>query len=157
MEPNILEILVLLMKQYPEGVINREDFEPLTRNLMGLGYTEHEIEMALFWFYNNRRKEREGDSPIDTFCSKSYRVLHDFEKTILSPEAYGYLLELRHLELLSLAEMHDIIEKVILLGERRIRLEDMKMFVASYIFVQEPQYLVPGEGYIVKTPFDKVH
>ncbi|MFC2150350.1 DUF494 family protein [Calditrichota bacterium] len=59
MERHIVEILVLLMREYPDGNIQPEDFEPLTNDLFGQGYTQMEIETALVW-YNSRLELKEA-------------------------------------------------------------------------------------------------
>ena len=110
MERHIVEILVILLRQYSEGVIKPDEFDPLTEDLMDLGYTRQEIESAFFWFYNrvDSKKKSHGVENIET---DSFRVLHEVEKAALSPEAYGYLIELRYLGMLTLVDMDRIIEK----------------------------------------------
>ena len=156
MEPNVLEILVLLLKQYPEGAISKEEFEPLTKDLLGLGYTRREIETALYWFYNNNMEDRGMSQTIEPFDSDAHRILHELESSILSPEAYGYLIELRHLEILNLVEMNEIIEKAVLLGGRRVSLEEMKLFVASHMMGQDSLFADTGDDTSKLSPFDKI-
>ena len=143
------------MKQYPGGSINPEDFDPLTKDLIGLGYTQQEIETALFWFYN-RQETKKSVISTDTIDSNAHRVLHEVERSIISPEAYGYLLELRQLGILDLSEMEIIIERAVLLGGYKVSLEDIKMFVAAQFLDQEPTLPIPGHSFYLKTPSDRV-
>ena len=155
MERHIVEILVILLRQYPEGGINSDEFEPLTDDLIGLGYTKQEIESALFWFYN-RLEVRKTISFIKEIETKSFRVLHDVERSILTSEAYGYLIELRQLGILSLVEMDRIIEKAVLLGGHKVTVEEIKTFVAISIIDQETFFPIPGHTFYLKTPTDNI-
>lgn len=156
MEPNVLEILVLLLKQYPEGAISKEEFEPLTKDLLGLGYTRREIETALYWFYNNNMEDRGLSHATEPFDSNAHRILHELESSILSPEGYGYLIELKQLGILNLVEMNEIIEKAVLLGGRRVGLEDMKLFVASHMMGQDGLFNDSENDASGPAPFEKI-
>ncbi len=137
MEQHIVEILVILMRDYPEGEIKPDEFEPLTNNLISLGYTQNEIETALFWFYNRLEFRRSAVSK-GVLSEDSFRCLNEYEKEIITPEAYGYLLELRHLGLLTINEMDEIIERVVTMSEDKVDKEEMKLFVAAQIFTSAP-------------------
>lgn len=153
MERHIVEILVILLRQFPEGGLNQEDFEPLTDDLIGLGYTKQEIETALFWYYSKLEIKR-STAFADTYNSNSFRILHESEQSVLSPEAYGYLIELRELDVLTLGEMDNIIEKAVLLGGRRVSAEDIKNFVASSLLDQELEFPIQGRAVYLKMPTD---
>ncbi len=153
MERHIVEILVILLRQFPEGGLNQEDFEPLTDDLIGLGYTKQEIETALFWYYSKLEIKKSAIF-ADIFDSKSFRILHETEQSVLSPEAYGYLIELRELDVLTLGEMDNIIEKAVLLGGRKISAEDIKNFVASSLLEQDLEFPIQGRAVYLKMPTD---
>jgi len=155
-ERNIVEILVILLRQYPEGDIKPEEFDPLTAELIGLGYSKHEIETALFWYYN--RLEASGNAEIfsDQPDSNSFRVLHEVERTILTPGAYGYLVELRALGLITVLDMDHIIEKAIIVGGRKVTVDDIKSFVASFIMEQEAGLPFPERLIFLKTETNNI-
>ncbi len=155
MEQHIVEILVILMRDYPEGAIQPDDFEPLTNDLIRRGYTQHEIETALFWFHS-RQMNSETSTVAEELSSDSFRVLHDIERAVLSPQAYGYLIELKQLGLITLTELDAIIEKAVLLGGRKVDVEEIKMFIAAQIMEQESGFNVPGMNYYLKTPSDRI-
>jgi len=156
MERHIVEILVILMREYPEGAIRPDEFEPLANDLIGLGYTQQEIEAALFWFYN-RQEFRPQTRVEDNFEHDSFRFLHDAERSVLSPEAYGYLLELHHLTLISLSEMDAIIERAVLIGGRKVDIDEIKTFIAAMITEQSGGLPPAMQNYLMKLPNDKVH
>lgn len=155
MEQHIVEILVFLTKQFPEGAITPDDFEPLTKDLIGLGYTQGEIETALFWFYN-RTAMKENSPELSTIETNAFRMLHEIEQNTLTPEAWGYLIELRFLNLISLSEMNIIIERALMLGSKRVTLDEIKTFVAAQIIEQEGQFSLPSYGLYLKTLSEKI-
>ena len=156
MERHIVEILAILLKEYPEGGITPDDFEPIANNLIGLGYTHQEIEAALFWFYNRNEMQFQNRS-VNNFSKDSFRFLHDAERHVISPEAYGYLIELQQLGLINLTEMDQIIERAVMLGGRRIDVDEVKMFIAAIIMEQSTVFSPAMQTVMLKTPSDKVH
>ena len=156
MESHIVEILVILVNKYPSGAIKPEDFEPLSQDLIERGYTHDEIESALFWYHSRQQAGGGGEKVGLTLKSDSFRILHEVEKAIITPKAYGYLISLRQLGLITLDELDAIIEKAVLLGSGRVELEDIKLFVASEIM--EHENLVPGveHSFYLKTPSDRI-
>jgi len=143
------------MREHPEGAISQEDFEPLSQDLVNLGYSEQEIETALFW-YHSRQLAIEKFTPSDDFEPHAFRILHDVERSIIRPEAYGYLIELKELGLISLGELDNIIEKSILLGGRKVDVEEIKTFVAAQIMEQDSNLPMPGLNFYLKTPPNRI-
>ncbi|MBM3326638.1 MAG: DUF494 domain-containing protein [Calditrichaeota bacterium] len=156
MEQHIVEILVILMRAYPEGDIRPDDFEPLANNLISLGYTQNEIETALFWFYNRVEYRRSTVKP-DGLSETSFRCLNDYEKMVLTPEAYGYLIELNHLGLLTLGEMDTIIERAVVMGGNRVDADDIKLFIAAHISDPSEGGLLSSDNPILRNSGDKYH
>jgi len=79
------------------------------------------------------------DSPVSEsdgfkYTEGSNRVLHDVEKLVLIPEAYGYILQLRYLELLSDFDIEVLIDRALSLGTPTITVDDIKSIAASIIF-----------------------
>lgn len=155
MERHIVEILVILMREYPEGVISQSEFESLNKSMTESGYTQHEIETALFW-YHSRQVSRDCHNDTGKFGRNSFRVLHDVERSIISPKAYGYLLELNQLGLLNLSEMDNIIEKSVLLSTGKVDIDDIKMFVAAQIMEQDSNQTMSGLSQYMKMPSSRI-
>lgn len=133
MQERLIDIIVYLLDeiQHEEPMNNYVD---LSKTLISKGYTENEINMALSWIFNhlqNKSSSLEGDLK---FAEGSVRVLHDLERMILAADAYGYLLQLRHLNLLTDFDVEVVIEKALSLGTTSITLEDIKSIAASIIF-----------------------
>jgi len=155
MERQIVEVLVVLMREYPDGVITKEEFDGLSKDLMDVGYSTQEIETAFFW-YQNRQLLRQDPTIAGEFKSGAFRVLHEVERTILKPDAYGYLIELKRLGLITLREMDAIVEKSVLLGGRQVDIEDIKIFVAAQIMEHDINMTTPGLNYYMKIPANRI-
>ncbi len=146
MQHNIIDIIVHLIRHIEVGKrLNEVSMEPLK------GYNRSEISAAYSWVIQkrdtgeldsilHRHKEGRGKGP--------HRVLHIAERMMITPEAYGYLLELINFGLLDYMTMEHIIEEVMLQATERISLEKMKTVVADFFFEKEnilnPSFLLKG-------------
>ncbi|MCX6639741.1 MAG: DUF494 family protein [bacterium] len=133
----IMEILVLLMDEFGSQNWKPDQMDQLSDHLIQRGYTEQEINTAFYWLYHRFGWENNAplqklfvDLPAETSC----RLLNSLEQRYVSPEAYGYLLQLRHLRLLSARELEEVIERAQILEFQRANVEDMKAIVQSLLF-----------------------
>jgi uncharacterized protein Smg (DUF494 family) len=85
----------------------------------------------------------------------SHRVFHEVEKNVLSPEAQGYLMQLRELGLVSDLDIETIIDRVMVSGYSRVNLEDMKSFVAGYVLDSDED--INSKGWITPDSNDTVN
>ncbi len=136
MQERLIEIIVFLLEEFGQQQ-SQENYKDLSKELILLGYSESEINLAFSWIFNHMQDQQAGLEEDFTFKPTSNRVLHDVEKMIISPEAYGYLLQMRHLHLLSDYEIELVIERALTLGTSNISLEDVKSMTASMIFGSE--------------------
>jgi uncharacterized protein Smg (DUF494 family) len=63
---------------------------------------------------------------------------------IFTPQAYGYLMQLRQLELLSHTELEFVIERAIASGASSITMDDIKNITASLLFGAESNSNMDG-------------
>jgi uncharacterized protein Smg (DUF494 family) len=73
----------------------------------------------------------------------SHRILHDVEKMVISPEAFGYLLQARQFRVLKNRDVETIIERVMAAGFSKVGVPEMKSFIAGMLFDAEGQ---PGSA-----------
>ncbi len=133
----IMEILVFLMDEFGGTNWQPEQMNQVSDDLIQRGYTEQEINTAFYWLYN-----RFGwDSSTATYTldindptETSHRVLHTQEQRYISPEAFGYLLQLKHLKLITSKDVEEIIERVLILDLQLATVEEVKMIVQSILF-----------------------
>ncbi len=107
MQGKLIEILIILMNEINRRGVEFERMEMLSGKLLDQGYSKSEISTAFSWMIERFAALNNNIQPNP----KSYRVLHDIEKIFISPEAYGYLLQLNALGLLNMEEMEKIIER----------------------------------------------
>ena len=131
MQERIVEIIVYLIH---EMQTDKRLGEIDLRALSDRGYTQNEISTAFSWLFD---KIHLGDNILARGSSgqpHSHRVLHDSERAIITPEAYGYLLELRELRLLDDMDIELAIDRIMMAGFGSVGIDEMKSVIASIIF-----------------------
>jgi len=138
MYQRIMELLVLLMDEYGSQSLQSDQMGTISEDLIRRGFTEQEINTAFFWLHQRfgRAGEASGiqsrviQEPADT----SFRILNTFERRCFSTEAFGYLLHLLGVRLISLRDVELIMERVLMLDLAPASLDDSKMLVQSVLF-----------------------
>jgi uncharacterized protein Smg (DUF494 family) len=147
----IIEIIVYLLTEMKSNKqLNEIDMQHLSK----LGYTQNEISTAFSWIYTKLYPGEKIFSD-ESRIPHSYRMLHDVEKNIITPEAHGYLIQLRELSLINDVDIESIIDRVIVSGFSKVTLEDMKSFVAGYLLDSDEG--VNSKGWITPKPNDTIN
>lgn len=136
MQNNVIDIIIHLIRNIEVGKhLGEVNIDQLK------GYNRAEISAAYSWII---QKKESGELDIilnrhkkGTDKTAPHRVLHIAERMMITPEAYGYLLELLNFGLLDHVSMERIIESVMLQATERITLEKMKTVVANIFFEKE--------------------
>lgn len=125
----IIEIIVYLLSELKN---NKQLAEVDMDNLASLGYTQNEINTAFSWVYSKIYAGEKIflDPKSDT---RSQRFLHDAEQNVVSPEGYGYLVQLKELGLINNMDIDLIIDKIMVSSYNSVSKEDMKSIIASYL------------------------
>ena len=110
-----------------------ETYHDLSSELMSRGYTEHEINYAFSWVFNHLQSKSAGTQDHFQYSENSNRVLHDVERMVISTDAYGYLLQLKYLGLISDYELENIVDRLLSLGTSSVSLDDVKAITASML------------------------
>lgn len=130
MQEKIVEILVYLISELRKNTpIGDIDLTILSKK----GYSTAEISTAFNWLYE---KVSHGDAIItDTARSSphSHRVLHEAESAVISPEAFGYLIQLRELGLVNDLDIEVIIDRIMMSGYLMVGTEEIKYLVVSLL------------------------
>jgi uncharacterized protein Smg (DUF494 family) len=129
----IIELIVLLMMELQNsselGIKELEKFSTL-------GYTSSEINSACGWIFSKLGKDNKVFSKIEnTF--RSHRFLDRIEEKAISPEALGYLIQIRELGIVNDFDVELLIEKLMNTGYRYISVEEMKQFISLYLMEQD--------------------
>jgi len=129
MQERIVEIILFLVSELKSSKqLNDVDVSLLTEN----GYTQTEISTAFSWLFERMSVGQELVAR-EKDTGRSYRVLHEAEKMVILPEAFGYLLQCRQLGLLSNADMETIIERIMGAGFSSVGVPEVKSFVAGML------------------------
>jgi uncharacterized protein Smg (DUF494 family) len=150
MYERIMEIILLLVNELKtDKRLSDIDVAFLSRS----GYTDSEISSAFSWLFDRlstTQSAMEGKGASEF----SIRVLHDAERLVITPEAYGYLLQWHALGLLSNEEMEMIIERIMAAGFSTVGESEMKSFLAGILFDQDQQ---EGRGRVSLSGSDTIH
>jgi uncharacterized protein Smg (DUF494 family) len=132
MQEKIVEILIYVLSELKKT--NKPISEVDIASLEKKGYTQSEISTAFSWLVD-RLNFTSGTTQISAaYRSGSFRILDGAEKHAISPEAFGYLIQLRELNVISEIELELIIERSILSGFERLNPSEMQSVVASVLF-----------------------
>jgi len=160
MDQRIVEILVYLIGEIQSRRLELDEVEIISDDLVKRGFTENEISAAITYLFDRIHK-RDLQWKTETeqcYWPYSERVLHEIERMVLTPEAYGYLLQLKHLKLIDALELEQIIERSLLMGSARITVDDVKIIVASFLFdVDASSGDMRGMPFFLRSWRDSVH
>ena len=133
MPERIIEIIVYAMRRFQDDKKTAEKLD-LTSELTTKGYTESEINLSFSWIFNHlKRNSTDSRKMLDTdFVGDLDYSNH--ENPILSDEAYGYLLQMIQLGILSEYQVDQIIEKALNSGDNNINTEKVKSFIVNILF-----------------------
>jgi uncharacterized protein Smg (DUF494 family) len=110
----VLEILIILMHELRQGK-DRIDQGTL-QELETQGYTKTEISAAFSWLVDRMSSLPEQDTLNSAPTDRSFRVLHFAEMNVLTPEAQGYLIQLREMNILTPRLVEMVIERCMTQG-----------------------------------------
>jgi len=138
MSERVVEILVFIMSEMRGKNSGLDRLEFLSNDLIQRGYTQHEISFAFSWLFERYKSESEelmhnNGATLEGSC----RILHEAERTVITPKAYGYLLQLRRLGIMNDVEMEHTIERALMVGVARITETEIKSLVATMLFSPE--------------------
>ena len=149
MNERIIEIILYLISQLRrDSSIEHIDVRELTAD----GYTDAEIGAAYSWLVD---RESFGEYEGAHQSGKSFRVLHDSVKRLFRPEAYGYLLQLVAIGMISEMEFEVLISRAQLAGYEPLMIRDVKALVAM-LLAEKSDAEVGGSRFMVSSN-DTVH
>jgi uncharacterized protein Smg (DUF494 family) len=130
MQERIVEIILFLVNELRS---NKRLHDVDVSTLMRDGYTQSEISSAFSWLFE-RISVGQSLTDVSTGTSTSHRILNDAEKMVIEPQAYGYLIQCLQLGLLNRMDVETIIERIMIAGFALVGQQEMKSFVAGYLF-----------------------
>ena len=130
----VVGLALHLLREIREHRIALDDIAELGEELKGQGFTDSEINEAFDWVYDRV----DGVDPSEImyrggFSNRAFRVLHPAEQAVLTPEAYGQLIEMQTLGMLDLEDVERLLDRALAIGGP-ISAEDLRTLVHSYVF-----------------------
>ena len=152
MHERIIEIIVYLVNEMRNNkALGEIDVKALEEG----GYTLAEIGAAFSWLFEKLAVSDQIGPRVERQVERSYRILHDVERMIITPEAQGYLIQLRELGILNDAMVETVIDRAMMSGYTNIGLEETRVIVASLVF--EKDELKKFGNRIVSQSSDTIH
>lgn len=134
MKERVVEILVFLMTELRDDKpLHDIDLAPLRDR----GYTNSEISAAFSWLYENIGTGEPESRQPSRAGKGSRRILHEVERTVLSLEAQGYMIQLAELGLLDDRDVENVIERAIATGYAGLSVQELKELVATVLSSRE--------------------
>jgi len=133
MQERIIEIIVYLLTELQQDW-NQKDRVDLTSLLQLKGYTDVEINLAFSWIFKHLQQPAVERFQKKLGINQDLETLPDIEHLVISPDAYGYLVQLIHLGIIKDDEMDQFVERALAFGKNDISVDDLKSIVASIIF-----------------------
>ncbi|MBM2817237.1 MAG: hypothetical protein HW421_3999 [Ignavibacteria bacterium] len=134
MYEKIIDIIVYVISELRQ---NKKISDINIDELLSRGYTNAEISTAFSWLVD-RIEFSDTTFVVESFSNEeSFRILHEAEKDLFTTEAWGDLVSLHSLRLLTNEHIESIIERAMMLGIRKIDSGNLKSFVAMLVFNAE--------------------
>ncbi len=130
MQEKIVEILIYLIGEIRKNTpITDIDLSVLSQR----GYSTTEISTAFNWLFEKISHGENIVTETGEISSTSHRVLHDAERMVITSEAYGYMIQLRELGLISDMDIEVIIDRIMMSGYPTVDGEEIKSHVAALL------------------------
>lgn len=152
MQEKVIEIIVYLVT---EMRMRKELGEIDISTLSERGYTQTEISTAFSWLVD---KMQLGDALItqaEPTSPHSRRFFHHAERSAISLEGQGYLLQLRELGLVNDMDFEQVMDRIMLAGFGEVSIDHVKMLIASVMFSYEDRE--SGGMRMMLTASDTIH
>lgn len=142
MDERLVEIIIAIVDRLVDIENGPDTVESITRSLMAEGYHAQEINTAFMWLYHTVDESffEEGKIVHKDRLLGTVRVLNDFERTMITPEAYGYVLQLSQLGLLDNLQIEEVLDRAMYSCGDMVELNDVKRVVPSIILEGIPGY-----------------
>jgi len=151
MSERVVEILIYIMSEMRRNDSVSGKLDILSQDLLDRGYTESEISSAFTWLLDKIDGETEEVLQRQRSTSQfSFRHLHEIERAIITPEAYGFIIQLKELAIIDDFDFEQILERALMLGVSRVDLAEMKSLASSILagsemFIHGVQYFLDDQ------------
>lgn len=140
MDSRILEIVFYLMDHFEEGDGQSVSISDFSADLKTLGYSEEEISSAYNWVMDHFTGVGENLYSGFSEAPGACRILTEIERARLSPEAYGLLIKLTNVGVLSGEQFERVLDRITLMTTLSIGVEQTKLLVTAVLFNEHTEF-----------------
>lgn len=142
MDERLVDIIIAIVDRLVDRDTESDTVEGLTLSLVTDGYSITEINTAFMWLYHTVDESFFDDGRLLPHSGTKWtlRMLNEFEKSMLTTQAYGYILQLSQLGLLDDLQIEELIERAIYTCADSVELNDLKRLVPSIILEGVPGF-----------------
>jgi Smg protein len=142
MDERLVELIIAIVDRLVDSETRSETVESITQSLITEGYNAQEVNTAFMWLYHTVDESFFEDGRIIRTDGSigTVRGLNDFERTLITPEAYGYILQLSQLGLLDNLQIEEVIDRAMYSCGDMVELNDVKRIVPSIIIEGVPGF-----------------
>ncbi len=134
MKEKVVEILIYIMSEMQEDK-RLSDID--LSDLRSRGYTQSEISAAFTWLYDTMQGNQGGLQRLQNASRGSRRMLHEAERSMMTPDAQGYLIQLTELGLLNPQDLETVIDRIMMAGYEKLSLAEVRQIAAAVLFSRE--------------------
>ncbi|MBD3258277.1 DUF494 family protein [candidate division GN15 bacterium] len=151
MDARILEIVFYLMDHIEEGDDQTVNISDFSSDLRSLGYSDEEISSAYNWVLDHFSSV--GDDIYHGFSETpgACRILTEIERARLEPQAYGMLLKLTNVGVLSGEHLERVLDRLTLMGSHAVGVDQVKLLVTAVLFNESTEL---DAEFVHQTDFD---
>lgn len=125
--------IVALLLQILERIRTGESIHRVRGHLLERGHSSSDVSLALTYLLHVSDAYPDLPAEVKMDEPSGIRVLSETESWALSSEAYGYLLKLRELNLISALQMEQIVDELLMSTDEIAGVEDVKEVVARFL------------------------
>lgn len=125
-----MDIISFIIREVLDGKDLLETETEIVESLMDQGYSLEEINSAFDWLFSLVTK---GMTKKRIKPTASKRILHHLERLKLNSQAYGLLIKMQELELITPTQQEEIIEHALTSGEE-VGPEEIKRVAGQVVF-----------------------
>ena len=130
MYERIVEIITFVLSELKQ---NKKLSEIDLTELQDRGYSSSEISTAFSWLVD-KLEFNSQTKPIEISDVNSFRILHDAEKELFTDSAWGELVQMQMLGMISIDQIEQLIERALLSGVFKIDSNYLKNMIAALLF-----------------------
>ncbi|MFP4529263.1 MAG: DUF494 family protein [Candidatus Kapaibacterium sp.] len=130
----IIEIIVYVISELKQ---NKHISDIDVNELQQLGYTSSEISTAFSWLVDRIEFTEELFTRSNAMGETSFRVFHDAERDLFTSEAWGELIQMHSLGIITNEHIEKIIERSAMAVPEQIDSRQLKTMVAAFSFNAE--------------------